>query len=197
MINTTIRYPEDRRQAPVRKLTLVQHNSLGSWDVFLSLFNSFVGFSPVDIVLIQDPPVARGFTPSFAGFKSFAPPVPKPRVACYVSLSFCKRYTLLPSFPPETEDVMFLNVFTPGGCYGFSAPSFRIGNAYSHHLDRPLSCHTVSPDVALEDLDIPYLVAGDLNIHNPASDQSELFRQLRNGRLPSTSTERPTLVLPS
>ena len=170
MINTTERYPEDRRQAPVRKLTLVQHNTLGSWDVFLSLFNSFIGFSPVDIVLLQDPPVCRGFTPSFAGFKSFAPPVPKPRVACYVSLSFCKRYTLLPSFPPGTEDVMFLNVFTPGGCFGSPAPSFRIGNIYSRYLDRPHSFHTVSPDVGLEDLEIPYLPAGYFNIHNPASD---------------------------
>ena len=138
--------------------------------MFLSLFNFFVGFPPVDIVLLQDPPVCRSFTPSFTGFKSFAPPVPKPRVACYVSLDFCKRFTLLPSFPPDVDDVMFIDVFTPNGCFESPAPRSRIGNIYSRTLDHPPPFHTVSPDTALEDLDIPYLVAGDFNIHNPASD---------------------------
>jgi len=76
--------------APATKLTLVQHNSLGSWDVFLSLFSSLIeGPSHADIVLLQDPPPSsKGFLPSFQGFKSFAPPIARPRVACYVSLNF-------------------------------------------------------------------------------------------------------------
>ena len=170
MINTAIRNHENRRQAPVRKLSLVQHNNLGSWDVFLSLFNSFVGFSPVDIVLLQDPPVCRGFIPSFAGFKSFAPPGNNPLVACYVSLDFCKQYTLLPSFPPDVDDVMFVDVFTPGGCFESLAPCFRIGNIYSRTLNQPPPFHAVIPEVALENLDISYLVAGAFDIHNPAPD---------------------------
>jgi len=68
-------------------LTLVQHNSLGSWDVFLSLFSSFTeGPSHVDIVLLQDPPSSKGFLSCFHGFKSFAPPIARPRMACYISL---------------------------------------------------------------------------------------------------------------
>ena len=70
------RRKHDRGQARITNLTLVQHNSRGSWDVFLSLFNSFVEFSPVDIFLLQDPSVYHGSLPSFAGFKAFAPPVP-------------------------------------------------------------------------------------------------------------------------
>ena len=79
------RRKHDRGQARGPNLTLVQHNSLASWDVFLSLFNSFVDFSPIDIVLLQDLRVYHGSLPSFAGFKAFAPPVPKPRVGCYVA----------------------------------------------------------------------------------------------------------------
>jgi len=71
--------------APAVNLTLVQHNSLGSWDVFLSLFSSLIEGPPVDFVLLQDPPSSKGFLPGYAGFKSFAPPVARPRVACYVS----------------------------------------------------------------------------------------------------------------
>ena len=63
-------------------LTLVQHNSLGSWDVFLSLFSSLSKGPPVDLGLLQDPPSSKGFLPCYAGFKSFAPPVARPRVAC-------------------------------------------------------------------------------------------------------------------
>ena len=85
-----------KRQAPCQSITLVQHNSLGSWDVFLSLFNSFVGLPPVDVVLLEDPTSRKGFLPSFAGFKSFCPPTPRPAVAFYVSLSFLSFYAVLP-----------------------------------------------------------------------------------------------------
>lgn len=92
--------------APVKGLTLVQHHSLGSRDVLLSLFSSFVESSPLDIVLLQDPTVYYGSLLSYAGVKSFFPPVPKLRKACLISLSFCKRYALLPSFDPYSDDVM-------------------------------------------------------------------------------------------
>jgi len=68
--------------APADELTLVQQNSLGSWDVFLSLFSSLTEGPPPDMVLLQDPLSSKGFLPSFSGFKSFAPPVGRPRVAC-------------------------------------------------------------------------------------------------------------------
>jgi len=159
--------------APATNLTLVQHNSLGSWDVFLSLFSSLAEGPPIDVVLLQDPPSSRGFLPSFSGFKSFAPPVARPRVACYVSLQFSQKFATLPFFPPETDDFMAIDVFTPQGCFGTSSPRFRIGNAYA----RPLSPHphSVTPESSLEDLQYPYLVAGDFNIHNAAADPTRLL----------------------
>ena len=85
--------------------------------MILSFFNSFVEFSPIDIVLLQDPPVYHGSLPSFAGFQAFAPPVSKPRVLCYVALGFCRKHSLLPTFILQTDsdDVIFLDIFTPEG----------------------------------------------------------------------------------
>jgi len=159
--------------APATDLTLVQHNSLGSWDVFLSLFSSLVDGPPLDFVLLQDPPSSKGFLPSFAGFKSFAPPVARARVACYASLTFLQEFAILPFFPPESDDFMALDVFTPQGCFGSNSPRFRIGNAYARPL--PPGPHSVSPDIALQDLEFPYLVAGDFNIHNTATDPTWLL----------------------
>jgi len=159
--------------APATNLTLVQHNSLGSRDVFLSLLSSLVEAPPADIVLLQDSPSSKGFLPSFSGFKSFAPPVARPRVACYVSQNFLHKFAVLPSFPPETNDFMTSDVVTPRGCFGMNFPRFTIGNAYA----RPLtpSPHSVFPESSLLNLEHPYLVAGDFNIHNAATDPSRLL----------------------
>jgi len=56
---------------------------------------------------------------------------------------------------------------------GTSSSRFTIGNAYA----RPLTPfpHSVSPESSLLDLDHPYLVAGDFNIHNAATDPSRLL----------------------
>ena len=156
------------RQAPCQGITLVQHNSLGSWDVFLSLFNSFVGLPPVDVVLLQDPPSRKGFLPSFTGFKSFCPPTPKPAVAFYVSLSFLSFYTVLPVSSPSSTEVFHLDIYTPTGCFNTAYTRFRLTNVYSHSL--PGSTKSVDPSDALPDADFPCLVAGDFNIHNPAAD---------------------------
>ena len=123
--------------APANSLTLVQHNSLCSWDLFPSLFSSFAEGPPVDIVLLQVPPSSKGFLPSFCGFKSFAPPVARPRVACYVSQRFLQCFAILPFFPLETEDFMALDVFTPRGCFGSNFPRFRIGKSYGRPLPLP------------------------------------------------------------
>src|ERR1700712_2251796 len=92
--------PRVRRLAPLTTLSLVQHNSLGSWDVFLSLFHSLLDGPPVDFVLLQDPTVSKGFLPSFAGFKSFAPPLSNPRVAIYASWGLLSCCTVFPVFSP-------------------------------------------------------------------------------------------------
>jgi len=213
-------FPSSRHGlAPATDLTLIQHNSLGSWDVFLSLFSSLVDGPLVDFVLLQDPSSSKGFLPSFAGFKSFAPPIASPRVACYVSLDFLRRFALLPLFPPETDDFMALDVFTPQGCFGSDFRRCRIGNAYARPL--PPDPHSVSPETALQDLEYPYLVAGDFNIHNTATDPFRLLSAREQSesapyfnlatdsgftllntpgiytRFPFTGTHRPSVIDPA
>jgi len=70
--------------------------------VFLSLLSSLAEGPTTDSVLLQDPHPFKVFVPCFSGFKSFAPPFARPRVACYVSHKSLQRFALLPSFPPET-----------------------------------------------------------------------------------------------
>ena len=129
--------------------------------------------SHVDMVLLQHPPSSKGFLPSFHGFKSFAPSIAGPRVACYVTQKFLQGCAVLPLFPPETDDLMALDVFTLKGCFGLKFPRFRIGNSYARPL--PPAPHSVSPESSLLDLEYPSLVAGDFNIHNAASDPSRLL----------------------
>ena len=159
--------------APGRKISVIQHNSLGSWDVFLSLFSSLVGTLHADIVLLQDPPSSKGFLPCFTGFRSFAPSTTRPGVAIYVSLRFCARYTILPCFYGDTPDAMYLDVHTPNGCFGTTASKFRHNNIYA--LVKEGHTRSVSPETAFQQVDFPYLVAGDFNIHNPASDPLRIF----------------------
>jgi len=63
------------RSAVFPSFPIVQHNCLGSWDVFLSLFHSFTMLPhPPLLVAIQDPPSRPSLLPTFPGFMSFAPP---------------------------------------------------------------------------------------------------------------------------
>jgi len=80
-----MRYNSDSTSSPrpakgiFHSFSIVQHNSLGSWDVFLSLMNSFSQLpSPPMIVALQDPPVRRGQLPSFSTYKCFHPPAANP-----------------------------------------------------------------------------------------------------------------------
>src|ERR1700709_2211875 len=85
-----------------KQLSFVQHNCLGSRDVFLSLFNSFQKLpSPPHLVLLQDPPDFRNRLPSFAFYKASAPsflPGSPPRVATYASHEFQQGFSILPCF---------------------------------------------------------------------------------------------------
>jgi len=141
--------------------------------VFLSLFSSLTEGPPADIVLLQDPLSSKGFLPCFSELKSFAPPIARPRVACYVSQSFLRKFVVLPFFPRETDDFMALDVFTPQGCFGTNFPHFNIGNVYATPLTP--SPHSVSSESSFWDLEYPYLVAGDFKIHNAATDPSKLL----------------------
>ena len=160
-------------QAPNRRISIVQHNSLGSWDVFLSLFGSLVGTLHADIVLLQDHPSNKGFLSHFTGFKSFAPSAPWPRVAIYVFLSFCSQYTILPGLHDDTSDAIYLVIYTPEGCFNTSALKFRINNIYAR--EDGSHARTLSPETAFQQVDFPYLVGGDFNIHNPALEPLRVF----------------------
>ena len=168
MNNAPPTFSRTKRQAQCQDISLVQHNSLGSWDVFLFLFSFFVGLPPVDIVMLQDPPSRKGFLPSFAGFKSFGPPTPRPAVAFYVSWSFLSFYTVLPVGSSSLADVFNLDVYTPTCCFGTGSTKFRLTNVYSRSL--PGSTKSVDPPDALPDVDFLCLAAGDFNIHNLAVD---------------------------
>jgi len=123
--------------APAKNLTLLTHYTLGSWDMFLSLFPSRMEGPSVDIILLQDTLSAKGFLPRFSGFKFFSPPVGRPQVPCYVSQRFLRDVSLLPVFFPESDDWMALNVYTPRGCYRSTFPRFRVGNASASPIDPP------------------------------------------------------------
>ena len=168
MNNSPPTFRRMKRLVPCQGITLVQHNSLGSWDVFLSLMNSFVGLPPVDVVRLQDPPSRKGFLPNFAGIKSFYPPTPKPAVAFYVSLSFLSFSAVLPLASSSSVELFHLDVYTPTGCFGTGAPKFRLTNVYSRSL--PGSTKSVDPPDALPDVHFPSLAGGDINIHNHAVD---------------------------
>jgi len=165
--------------ALANNLTLVQHTSLGSGDVFLSLFSSLTEGHLTDLVLLQDPPATKGFLPSFSGFKSFAPPIARPRVACYLSQKVLQEFGVLLFFPPETDKLIALDVFSRRGGFDSKFTHFRIGNSYG----RPVApaANSVSPKSSLLDLEYPYLVAGDFNIYNSATDPCMLMSSKEQG----------------
>jgi len=171
--------PPPLRQGPATApvlLSIIQQNCLGSWNVFLSLFESFkeVTTDPT-IVLLPDPPVNKVHLPSFNCFKAFFPPVRKPRVAAYVHLSFLSNYTVLPRFK-GVDDVVALDISSNEPLFGTAFHSFRIINAYcTNTTDHRV--HSVLPEVLFPDLGFPLLVLGDLNIHNPLSDPLRHFSQ--------------------
>src|SRR5437588_3597647 len=156
----------------LKQLSIVQHNSLGSWDVFLSLFNSFKGLpqSP-QLVFLQDPPFYRNRLPVFSGFKAFAPPPPQGKavkVAAYISLDFLNSYSILPVFF-DRLDLMAIDVFTPTGLFCTANRQFRVYNLYSTNSTGPTH-RTVSPTDAFHTHPFPALVVGDFNLHHSLSD---------------------------
>jgi len=150
-------------------LSIVQHNCLGSWDVFLSLFESFKETKTYpSLVLLEEPPVSKAHLPFFNGFKSFFPPVRKPRVAAYVHMSFLSSYSVLPRFK-GVDDVRALDVSSQEPLFWTNFHSFRIINADSTNTcDHRV--HSVSPETLFPSLEVPLLVVGDLNMHNSLSD---------------------------
>jgi len=92
---------------PPKPFTLVQHNCLGNWDVFLSLFGLFTQLAhPPSIVALQDPLVYRGKLPSFHLFLVF-PPLPIVAGSPALLFVFIVLFWLLfPFCPASSEGVM-------------------------------------------------------------------------------------------
>jgi len=152
-----------------RIFTLVQHNCLQSWDVFLSLFGSFSQLAQTpSVVALQDPPVYRGRLPSFQFYSGFSPPgtgTMKPRVASYVFSSFLSTITLLLRFF-DRGDIMALDLFTPDGFFNPSMTRFTIINPY-RTKGRSNNTRSVPPDLIFPHLPGPTLTLGD---HYPSGN---------------------------
>ena len=116
--------PSRKGLAPRTDLTLIQHNSWGSWDVFLSLFTSIAEGPPPTLSSSKTPPPPRDFSLVSQDLNLLPPPVGRPRVAWYESQAFQRGFAVLPSFPPETDDFMHQpNVkTTPGPPRGVMVP---------------------------------------------------------------------------
>ena len=155
---------------PGHTLSIVQHNCLGSWDVFLSLFNSFASAkTPPLIVCLQDPPVWRNRLPSHLGFTSFAPSATghRPQVAFYVFRSLIDMTTITPIFTGRS-DVATLEITAPS-LLGTTVERFHIINCYSV-WGKTITERTVAPMLALPLSPFPTLVVGNFNIHHLSAD---------------------------
>ena len=94
---TTTRRGSLQVLSPFSSFPIVQHNSLGSWDVFLSLMDSLDCLHPTPlIVALQYPPVRNGRLPSYSTYKNFHPPVSRPRVAFYLHPFLLNSISILP-----------------------------------------------------------------------------------------------------
>jgi len=168
MSNTRESFPPGL--GPGHTLSIVQHNSLRSWDVFLSLFNSFASAkSPPLIVCLQDPPVWRNRLPSHSGFTSFAPSAPsrRPRVAFHVFRSLIHMATITPIFTGRS-DIATLEI-AARSLFGTTVERFHIINCYSL-WGKTITERAVAPSLALPLSHFPTLVVGDFNIHHPSAD---------------------------
>jgi len=169
MPSSTLSSSPQQAKGIYRCFSIVQPNSLGSWDLFLSLFGSFALLpSPPMIVALQDPPFRRGKLPSFSLYKCFHPPVSKPRVAFYIysHLLDCVALLAITSSHPY---LFTIDIFAPLGFLELQFSRSRITNAYNRRLSTTPFC-SISPQELFPNHAFPALVVGDLNLHLPEVD---------------------------
>jgi len=168
MENLFTRYTDSKAVFP--SFPIVQHNCLGSWDVFLSLFHSFTLLPhPPLLVAIQDPPSRRSVLPSFPGFLSVALPPPGcPRVAIDFSPVLNQHLSCSPVFHDSSE-MHSMDVLSPEGLFGFPHRSLRVTSVYLLRTNHP-PYHFIPPDGIFSFLPYPHLVLGDFNLHHPLAD---------------------------
>jgi len=156
-------------------ISIVQHNCLGSSNVFQTLFSFFTSLeSSAHIVALQDIPLGKNCPPVFRNYKRFFPPATdsyKPQVATYVHERLLSVISVLPLFF-ERGDLRGVNFHYPEGLFHSSHNLFRLYNAYSIPSGHTRS---VSPVHLFPLYDFPTLVLGDLNIHHSTSVPTRLL----------------------
>jgi len=154
---------------------MVQHNCLGSSNLFQTLFSFFTSVeSSPHIPALQDIPLWRNCPPIFHNYKCFFPPATdsyKARVATYVHERLPTVISVLPLFF-ERGDLMAVNLYSLEGPFDTSHNLFRLYKAYSI---RNGHIRSVSPLDLFPQHDFPTLVLGDFNIHHSASDPTLLL----------------------
>jgi len=149
---------------------IVQHNCLGSWDVFLSLFHSFTMLPHAPLLIaIQDPPSRRSVLPTFPGFMFFAPPPPgRPQVAIDVSRTLNQHLSCSTIFY-DSPEMILVDVLSPEGLFDSPHHSLRVTSVYLFRTNRP-PYRSIPPERVFSFLSYPHLVLGDFNLHHPLAD---------------------------
>ena len=139
---------------------------MGCFSVLFESFGEAITYP--SLVLLQDPPVNKAHLQSFKGSKSFFPPVRKPGLAAYIHESFRALFLVLPRFK-GVDDILARDVSFKEPLFTTNFHCFRLINFYSPN-PRNYRVHSGSPETMFHTLDVPLLVVGDLNIHNPLAD---------------------------
>jgi len=165
MENLLTQYTDSR--AVFLSFPIIQHNCLGSWTVFLSLFYSLtLQPHPLLLVAIQDSPSRGLVLPTFPGFLSFAPPhAGHPQVAMYVSRVLNQHLSCSTVFHNYSE-ILSVDVFSPEALFGSPHRSLRVSWIYLLHINSP-PYRSIPPEWLFSFLPYPHLVLGDLNLHHP------------------------------
>jgi len=168
MENYFTRYTDSSAVFP--SFPIVQHNCLGIWDVFLSLFHSFtMRPHPPLLVAIQDLPSRRSVLPPFPGFMSFALLSPgRPRVAIYVSRTLNPHLSCSTVFHDSSE-MLLVDVFSSEGLFGCSHHSLRVTSVYLFRKNCP-PYRSIPPERIFSFLSNPHLVLGDFNLHHALTE---------------------------
>jgi len=167
MVNVFTRYTASSAVFPF--FPIVQHNCLGSWNVFLSLFHSFTLLPhPPLLIAIQDPPSRQLVLPMFPGFLSFAPPTPgRPRVAIYISRALNQHLSYSTVFHDSSE-MLSGDILSWEGLFGSPHHSLRVTSMFlsPSYESLPLSLYTTRTFVFFSF--VPSAYFGGLQPSSPA-----------------------------
>ena len=156
---------------PEQPFTILQHNCLGSRNVFFTLMSvrARKGCAHPTIIAIQDPPLWNSLPPSLPHYLAVHPP-PSPdhriRVVTYVYAPFAEQCSFLPLFY-ENGDFVAIHFTFSRPVLHTSHCALRVNNAYNTWTSTNPS---VPPPIALPEIPFPSITIGDLNVHHPLTD---------------------------